>query len=714
MFRLAASNVRRQLYVRTASAATRGAASIEPSSASSIIAPALASKDHQSAGEDWNQKVWSVAAALAMLGGLALSDHDESAKCCGIMGVVSTEHATGSDIANDARHLLLEGLAVLRNRGYDSAGLATSSGDGLVVSKYASRGNANDSFELLKNNSGSHVGHRAGIAHTRWATHGGKTDQNAHPHMDFGHRIALVHNGTINNAHELRADLEKRGIVFKSETDTEVIAHLVGLELDADPSMHLKTALAKTVAKLDGTWGLAVIAHERPEEIIVACNGSPMVIGLGTDHIFVASETAAFNRHTKNFIAMQDGEIAVITPTECSLDKARMEQAPDHGVMTTPDPHPHWTLYEALQQPMAIARALAFGGRMTDSSGVILGGLQRNKDKLAHIRNMLFAACGTSLYASQYGAKIMRDIGAVDTCFAQDAAELRVQDIPKNFGGMIAVSQSGETRDVLKALKAAEMVGIPRLSVVNVVGSAIARETKMGVYLNAGRETAVASTKAFTTQVTVMALMALWFRQLRGEEAQEHHEPELHTMDTSKLVESLQRLPISFGMAMAVRPKCQKIAERLLKKKHCFVLGKGYGEPVAMEGALKLKEMTYIHAEGYSGGALKHGPFALIEGNDGPEGSTPVIMLILDDEHAHQMRTAGMEVKARGADVIIITDKPTLADGLDEDPIVIPSNDRLTALIGVLPLQLIAYELAVLKGINPDTPRNLAKAVTTD
>ncbi|CAN0194905.1 unnamed protein product, partial [Ectocarpus sp. 8 AP-2014] len=393
---------------------------------------------------------------------------------------------------------------------------------------------------------------------------GGKTDQNAHPHTDFGSRIALVHNGTINNAHDLRGDLERKGITFKSETDTEVIAHLVGLELDADPNMDLKVALAKTVAKLDGTWGLAVIAHEKPDELVVACNGSPMVIGLGTDHIYVASETAAFNRHTKNFIAMQDGEIAVITPTECSLDKARMELAPDHGVESTPAPHAHWTLYEALQQPMAIARALAFGGRMTDSSGVVLGGLDRNMEKLSKIRNLMFAACGTSLYASQYGAKLMRDMGAVDTCNAQDAAELRVQDIPKSHGGIIAVSQSGETRDTLKALKAAEMVGIPRLSVVNVVGSAIARETKMGVYLNAGRETAVASTKAFTTQARlILSLMALWFRQVREAEASNPADvTDMHVMDKSKLMEALQRLPISFGMAMGVRGKCQKVAQR--------------------------------------------------------------------------------------------------------------------------------------------------------
>ena len=280
--------------------------------------------------------------------------------------------------------------------------------------------------------------------------------------------------------------------------------------------------------------------------------------------------------------------------------------------------------------------------------------------------------------------------------------------MPKN-GAVLAVSQSGETRDTLKVLKMCEDLGIPRLSIVNVVGSAIARNTRLGVYLNAGRETGVASTKAFTTQVTVMTLMGLWFKQLKDER---------DGVDNSnshiKIIESLQRLPISFGMAMGVRDQCKRVAQRLVDKKHCFVLGKGYGEPVALEGALKMKEMSYIHAEGYSGGALKHGPFAMIEDDKSENGSTPVIMLILDDEHAHQMRTAAEQVKGRGADVIIITDNKSLASGLDNDPIIIPSNDRLTALIATFPLQMIAYELAILKGINPDTPRNLAKCVTTD
>ena len=646
--------------------------------------------------------------ALLLTGAFLCPDWSNDTKCCGIMGVVGKKGSSGED----ARDVLLEGLSILLNRGYDSAGMATSSSSrGLMISKFSSEGDKNNSFELLKDNSMGHKGNNVGIAHTRWATHGGKTDQNAHPHTDYYDRITLVHNGTINNAHELKKDLEENGTVFTSETDTEVISQMIGFQMKSNPNLSLRDALENTVSKLDGTWGLAVIDKENPEEIVLSCNGSPMVIGLGDDHVYVASETSAFNRYTKNFIAMKDGEFAVITPTSCSLDTSRVEIAPDHGIETSPGKYDHWTLYEALQQPDAIERALSFGGRMTDN-GIVLGGLDAKKEVLRGIKNMTLTACGTSLFASQYGAKLMRDLGSVDTCYAMDAAELRIQDIPSKNGGIIAASQSGETRDTLKAIKQSEMLGIPRMSIVNMVGSALARETGLGVYLNAGRETAVASTKAFTTQVTVLSLISLWFRQLRDEEGHPHGM--VGNSDPSKLIESLRRLPKSFETVLGVRDQCKEAAKKLLGKKSCFVLGKGYGEAVVGEASLKLKEMAYIHAEGMTSSAMKHGVYALVEDDSYPGGSTPVIMLILDDEHSHQIRTAGEQLKARGADLIVITDKASLADGISDNPIVIPSNGRLTALVGVFPLQMIAYELALLKGINPDQPRNLAKCVTTD
>ena len=310
----------------------------------------------------------------------------------------------------------------------------------------------------------------------------------------------------------------------------------------------------------------------------------------------------------------------------------------------------------------------------------------------------------------------MKHLGSFDSVCSIDAAETEAKDFPcqgdVSSTGLIVVSQSGETKDVARVVKQAMDKDITVMSVVNAVGSLIARTTKMGVYCNAGRENAVASTKAFTTQVTVLALIALWFRQTRDKLEGKGVGT---SVETARLKDALMRLPISFGMALKSRDQCKEIASRLVNKEHCFVLGKGYGEPVALEGALKIKEMCYLHAEGYSGGALKHGPFALIENNDtGKFGATPIIMLILDDNHAQHMRTAAEEVKARGAELIIITDKASLADGLDDRPIVIPNNGPLTALGAVLPLQLIGYELALMKGINPDTPRNLAKAVTVD
>jgi len=620
---------------------------------------------------------------------------------CGIVGVV------GSD---DANGYVMEGLTILQNRGYDSAGIATINGTGndgkLFITKYASRESTSDSINLLKSNADKHVGHGTGIGHTRWATHGGKTDFNAHPHSDFKNRIALIHNGTINNSYELRKELLEKGIKFLSETDTEVIAHLVGLNLDQ--GMDTKEAVSHALSRCEGTWGLAVINKDQPDEIVVACNGSPMNIGLGQGRTYIASETSAFSKYTKNFIAMKDGEIGVVQAGGTTLDFSRMEVAPEHDVLLTPAPYPHFTIKECIEQPEAIARALSYGARM-NGKRVVLGGLDKNAETMASIRNLLLTGCGTSRHAAELGAKIMRDLEVFDTVGVMDSAEVRRSDMPRRKGALLAVSQSGETKDVHRAVKLGEESSLPCISVVNVVGSLIARTTGLGVYLNAGRESAVASTKAFTTQVTVLCLLSLWFRQLR-EDTESLPEPALKR----ELLDSLQRLPISFGMALRTRDRCKLVAKDLLDKNNLFVLGKGYAEPIALEGALKIKEMSYMHAEGYSGGALKHGPFALIEGANGREGQTPVIMIILDDDHAQHMRIAAEEVKARGAHLIIITDTPRFAAGLDENPIIIPSNGPLTALTAVLPLQLIAYELAILKGINPDVPRNLAKAVTTD
>jgi glucosamine--fructose-6-phosphate aminotransferase (isomerizing) len=612
------------------------------------------------------------------------------------------------------REFLIEGLTVLKNRGYDSAGVATMAnvkGSPLAITKYASAGDNADSIELVATQS-QHVssGHTVGIAHTRWATHGGKTDENAHPHVDSSGKIALVHNGTINNANELRAELQQMGHVFTSQTDTEVIVKLIGHYYNDVPEtektyMNLKLATEYALERCDGSWGLCIMCSDTPDELVVACNGSPLVIGVADNRTFVASETAAFNRYTKNFISMKDGEIGILHSDGRTLDLSRTQKAPDQQVKLSPAPYPHWTIRECIEQPEAIARALGFGGRL-GADRILLGGLDSNFERCSKIKHMTLSACGTSLNAARYGEKLMKHLGSFDTVQSIDAAETEVKDFPCIHGnvnntartretGLIVVSQSGETKDVVRVVKQAMEMDITTMSVVNAVGSLIARTTKMGVYCNAGRENAVASTKAFTTQVTVLALIALWFKQTRDSISGNKSTPSVEEL---RLRDALMRLPISFGMALKTHDQCKQIAASLVNKEHCFVLGKGYGEPVAMEGALKIKEMGYLHAEGYSGGALKHGPFALIESDEnGKFGATPIIMIILDDNHSAHMRTAAEEVKARGAQLIIITDKAELAQHLDPNPIIIPSNGPLTALGAVLPLQLIGYELSLLK-----------------
>ena len=687
-------------------------------------------QDSWSSGHSASTRNSARAAALvALAAGCGLASPDSGfgggenrvAECCGIVGVVGGPRRQGSG-KGTARDFLVEGLTVLKNRGYDSAGIATVGlpGEGdkgepeMLVTKYASDGDKADGVELVDSKSRDiDRGHMVGIAHTRWATHGPKTDNNAHPHLDSSGRLALVHNGTINNANELREELEGLGHQFQSDTDTEVVAKLIG-HIKSSSNLSLRDATEQALQRCDGSWGLCILSKDQPDELVVACNGSPLVIGLGRDATYVASETSAFNRYTKEFISMRDGEIGVIHADGRSLDLSRVQRAPDQNIILSPAPYPHWTIKECCEQPEAIARALGFGGRLTESR-VKLGGPDGESDRLSKIKHMTLSACGTSLNAAMYGVKLMRSIGAFESAQAMDAAETTDRDLhagKTDEAGLIVVSQSGETKDVQRVVTSAIDKGFTVLSVVNAVGSLIARTTKLGVYLNAGRENAVASTKAFTTQVTVLALLAIWFRENK-DRVLGNSKPSLNA---SVLRDALMRLPISFGMALQTRSRCREIASRLVKKEHLFVLGKGYAEPVAYEGALKIKETCYLHAEGYSGGALKHGPFALIEGPSGSFGATPIIMIILDDEHRHLMRTAAEEVKARGADVIIITDNKELAKGLcpPESTIVIPSNGPLTALISVLPLQLIAYELACMKGINPDTPRNLAKAVTVD
>lgn len=606
---------------------------------------------------------------------------------CGIIGVVGD---------TDSVSTIIDGLSILESRGYDSAGVATvSDGGEIVTTKFASGATAN-AIARLREHLPEHVGNRFGIGHTRWATHGGKTDANAHPHSDMKNRLALVHNGVIENSHALKASLEAAGVVFKSQTDTEVIAQLIGKYLDDGEALDV--AMKHALAKLEGTWGVAVVSPLMPNTILAARNGSPLVVGVGRGTMYVASEPSAFNNQTREFIALQNGEFALITPEGTTLDTSRVELAPEEVIELSPAPFDHWTIKEIMEQPDALARTLNHGARIPTDLDVKLGGLERNKETLLGIKHLVIAACGTSLHAGMYGALAMRALKAFDTVQVVDASEITEHHFAPHGAGLLVISQSGETKDTHRALVIAQERGVPTFSVVNAVGSLIARSTKCGVYLNAGREHAVASTKAFSTQVVALEMIAAWFSMHRGTEAERRRH----------LIDELRRLPTLVKIALNTRDAVKEIAKTLVDAEHCFVLGKGPCESIAREGALKIKEITYLHAEGYAGGALKHGPFALIVEN------TPVILCIFDDQHGQLMRTAAEEVRARGARTIIITDNPKLAEGVATETIIVPKNGVLTGLVANIPMQILAYELAVLKGINPDRPRNLAKAVTVD
>jgi len=640
-------------------------------------------------------RLFSGRAALMALGAagvlVAYDWKQMAAEACGIVGYIGGEEAVG---------YLLEGIHILQNRGYDSAGVATLDPSGSIhITKFASLGTTSDSVEMLKAEApGRHKEHHSGIGHTRWATHGGKTDENAHPHADYKNRVAIVHNGTIENSEEIKDFLVSKGIPFKSQTDTEVIAQLIGHHLDQ--GKKLMPAVQAALSQLEGTWGLCILSRAEPEKIIVCRNGSPLLIGMGKNRTFIASEVSGFSRHVNEYIALKDGEVAVVKADGVSLDLSRVETAESQKIELDPSPYPHWTLKEIYEQPQAVARAIAYGARLAVNNRVVLGGLSQNSEEMLGVENLVVAACGTSLNAGTYGGIIMRSLQSFNTIQCIDAAEITKDHIPLQGGGMLAISQSGETKDVMRALEVAKTNGVPVFSIVNAVGSLVARTTGCGVYIHAGRENAVASTKAFTGSVTCLALVAAWFAQHRNQKG--------NLSKRKELIDSLHRLPTYMGMCLPLRDQCRALAHKLKDKEHMFLLGKGLGEPIAQEGALKIKEVSYIHAEGYGGGSLKHGPFALLD-----EG-TPVIFLILSGPNAAHMRIAAQEVKSRGAFNVVITDNPSLARGVAHEVITIPNNGPLTALLASVPLQLLAYELSILRGINPDKPRHLAKAVTVD
>jgi glucosamine--fructose-6-phosphate aminotransferase (isomerizing) len=603
---------------------------------------------------------------------------------CGIFAYIGNKKAG---------NILLKGIKILQNRGYDSVGISTLKDNIYITDKFISELETDDAIKKLEECIFKHNESSLGLVHTRWCTHGEKTIKNSHPHFDNNARFSLVHNGVIENYLEIKKFLEKENIFCQTETDTEVIVQLLSYFANL---YNLEKALEKTFEKLVGTWAIVCLDKENPDSLILSKNGSPLLLGLSENEFYIASEMAAFSEYTDKYIRLNDRE-TIILKRETKFIKERVKTIRDREeTFLSPEPFPHWTLREIKEQEKSIFRAFNNGKRIGNEYEVELKGLEKCKDKLLKIKNLLIIASGTSKFAGDFASFIFRQISGFDTVFVVDASEFDKDYLKTPHLGILAISQSGETQDILRCIKDQK---VPIFSVVNTVDSSIAKIAECGVYINAGREVAVASTKAFTSSILVLTLIAIWFSQHRN----------INIEERKKFISCIQDLPKEFTAILhnkEIDSKCDEISQYLMDKQKLFILGKNKSSAISNEGSLKIKEISYLAAEGYPAGSLKHGPFALIEKG------TPIIIILLNDVNRSYMESTINEVKSRGACVITITD---ILDHDFSDIIVkIPSlySQELTSLLTVLPLQLIAYKLSVLKGINPDKPKNLAKVVS--
>ncbi len=609
---------------------------------------------------------------------------------CGIVGYTGRRQAAA---------LVLEGLKRLEYRGYDSAGIAVVNEGRLEVIKAAGK------ISSLEQVLGSRLpAGRTALAHTRWATHGAPTDVNAHPHSDCGGTLAVVHNGIIENAGALRTALTQRGHRFRSETDTEVLAHLIEELHGAGAS--LGDAVVGALLQVEGTYGIGVVSTREPDTIVAARRGSPLLVAIGSGEHFVASDASAVLSHTRSVVYLDDGEVAIVRPdTYRILDLAAVEQVKavtrvdwDLGTIERGG-HPHFMLKEILEQPESLRNALR--GRLLEEDGdVHLGGLNVPDEELQRITRIVLTGCGTSWHAGLIGEYMMEELARIPT-EVEYASEFRYRNpIVDERTLVVGISQSGETADTLAALREAKRRGARTLGLVNVVGSTIAREVDGGIYLHAGPEIGVASTKAFTSQIAALALLTLKMGRLRT----------LSILQGREVVRALARLPELVERGLAKAPEVEQLAERLARASNVLYLGRGYNFPVALEGALKLKEISYIHAEGYPAAEMKHGPIALIDD------LMPVVFIAPRDAVYPKVLSNVEEVKARGGRVIaVVTEGDAGVSRLADHTIAIPETlDLLTPVLSVLPLQLLAYYIAVRRGCNVDQPRNLAKSVTVE
>lgn len=610
---------------------------------------------------------------------------------CGIVGYIGSK---------PAREIIISGLRRLEYRGYDSAGMAIANGETKI---FKCKGRVNDLEAMLN---GSDFNGTMGMGHTRWATHGEPNELNAHPQISYKGNFIVVHNGIIENYALIKRHLQGRGISFSSQTDTEVLANLIEhLYLEGD--LTAEQAITMALNRVEGAYGLVIICTRESDRLFAARKGSPLVIGVGEGENFVASDATPIVEYTQRVIYLKDDDIAIIKKDELVLKTIRPGRVEPEvreidlkiGEIDK-EGYPHFMLKEIFEQPRAIHDT--FRGRvLPDLSGIMLGGLHNVLETISQADKIIIVGCGTSWHAGLLGEYIFEEFTRIPV-EVEYASEFRYRDpIIKKGDIVIAISQSGETADTLAAVKIARERGAKVLGICNVVGSSIPRETDAGVYTHAGPEIGVASTKAFTTQVTVLAMMAFEIGYLKGVISAETYR---------ELITELVSIPSKIEKALKVNDQALELAQNLNKTLNALYLGRGYLFPVALEGALKLKEISYIHAEGYPAAEMKHGPIALIDEN------MPVVVVATKDDTYEKIISNIQEIKARKGQVIAIVTEGDeiirrMADFVLEVPQTLPA---FSGLLAVIPLQLLSYHIAVLRGCNVDQPRNLAKSVTVE
>ncbi len=609
---------------------------------------------------------------------------------CGIVGYIGQQKALP---------IIVEGLKRLEYRGYDSAGIATIGDGEILITRISGK-----VAELEKTLATELDNGTLALGHTRWATHGEPTERNAHPHIDCEQKIALVHNGIIENYQAIRTKLEQVGHTFKSDTDTEVLVHLI--EEMWKYTDDFTDAVRLALKEVDGAYGIAVISTHAPGRIIVARKGSPLVIGIGDGEHFVASDAAAIVRHTRSVVYLEDGEVAVLSRDDfctTTIDNVQVEKTVHRLTFEIEQiekaGYEHFMLKEIHEQPATVADALR-GRILFEEGDVKLGGLSDVMDDLRKAKRFIITACGTSWHAGLVGEYMIEQYARVPV-EVEYASEFRYRNPIVTKDDIVwAISQSGETADTLAAVREAKLRGSKVFGIVNVVGSSIARETDGGVYIHAGPEIGVASTKAFTSQLTVLSLITVLMARLRGMPVTEGY----------KLLGELKSLPEKVNTILQQTEYIQDIAERFSFARNFLYLGRGYNFPVALEGALKLKEISYIHAEGYPAAEMKHGPIALIDEN------MPVVVIATHDTSYDKVMSNIQEVKARRGKIIAIANENDSEIGKFANYVIrVPETlDLFYPIVSSIPLQLLAYYIAVYRGCNVDQPRNLAKSVTVE